>query len=400
MYDVVIIGAGPSGMVCASKIKENSKNSKVLLLEKNNKLGKKLSITGNGRCNLGNLNVGINNFYSSSNLYRFKSVIESNDYINYLKNIGIYTCNEKERIYPYSNQALTVCKSLERYLKKIGVEIKYEYEVYDVKKRDVFIINDEIKCKFLVIATGGKTYPKTGSDGFGYNMLKKLGLNITKLYPSLTQLKTNYKYIKDLQGIRVDGKVSLVVDNKKLSEETGQIQFTKSSLSGICIFNLSRNVGNYLDNKKNVKVVVNLIPDIKDVKTYIKKFYNYKVQEALSCIINNKLASVIARELGYYDKEIGKLDDDCINLIVDKLGNYEFKITSTGDFETSQVTNGGVVLNEFDDELESIKVEGLFCVGELVDIDAKCGGYNLSWAFNSGLLVAEKIIRKININNE
>lgn len=400
MYDVVIIGAGPSGMTCASKIKENNKNSKILLLEKNNKLGKKISITGNGRCNLGNLNMNISNFYSSSNLYRYKDVIESNEYINYLKNIGIYMCNEKDRIYPYSNQALTVCKSLERHLKKIGVEIKCDYEVYEVKKKDVFIINDEIKCKTLVIATGGKTYPKTGSDGFGYSLLKKFGLNITKLYPSLTQLKTNYKYIKELQGIRVDGKVSLVVDNKKINEEIGQIQFTKSSLSGICIFNISRNVGKYLDDKKNVKVVVNLIPEIENVKTYIKKFDDYKVEEALSCIINNKLAGVIAKELGYHDKRIGVLKDKDMNLIAHKLRNYEFKIISTGDFETSQVTNGGVILEELDDELESKKIESLFCIGELVDVDAKCGGYNLSWAFNSGLLAAEKITKKINLNKD
>lgn len=411
MYDVIIAGAGASGTFCALSIKYNNPNLNVLLLEKNDKLGKKLLITGNGRCNLGNTDNNIRNYNSSSSLDEFKTILENNDYdfLNvlfnddnldnyyyYLNKFGILIKKEdtSTRLYPYSNQALTVCKSFERALKKENVKINYNYDVKKiVKNQDTFIINDDLKCKKLIIATGGKTYTKTGSSGAGYEILKSFGHTITHLYPSLTNLKTDYKYINELQGVRADAIVNLSIDDKIIETEEGQVQFTKDALSGICVFNLSRNVGGYLRQKKDVKLIINYIPNysVEEIKGYLKGFYGYNVETALSCIINNKLANVMTKELHLSNKKIKELTNAELESICFTLKNMYFNINGTGDFENAQVTCGGAVLDEFTSYLESKKCKGLYAIGEVLDVDGKCGGYNLSWAFNSALIVSKNV---------
>lgn len=414
MYDVIIVGAGASGTFCALSLKYKNPNLNVLLLEKNDKLGKKLLITGNGRCNIGNTNNNIRNYNSSSSLDKFKTILENNDYdfLNvlfndddldnyyyYLNKFGILIKKEdtSTRLYPYSNQALTVCKSFERALEKENIKIKYNYDVKKVvKNQDAFIINDDLTCKKLIIATGGKTYSKTGSTGTGYEILKSFAHTITPIYPSLTSLKTNYKYIKELQGVRIDAVVNLSVDGKIIEIEEGQIQFTKDALSGICVFNLSRNVGKYLNQKKDVKLIINFIPDYSEgeIKGYLKGFYGYNIEAALSCMINNKLANVITKELHLSNKKIKELTNTELEGICFTLKNMYFNINKTGDFENAQVTCGGALLDEFTSNLESKKCKGLYAIGEVLDVDGKCGGYNLSWAFNSALIVSNSIFNR------
>lgn len=398
MYDVIIVGAGASGCFLALTLKYKNPNLKVALIEKNDKLGKKLLITGNGRCNLGNTNITIDNYNSSSSLNNFISQLKENDYLNYLKNFGILTKKEdtSTRLYPYSNQTITVCKSFERALKKEKVDVIYNYDVKDVTyKNDCFVINNNLRGKKVVIATGGKTYPKTGSTGMGYNILKSFGHTITKLYPSLTYLKTDYKYIKDLQGVRTDVVAKLNVNDKTILTEKGQIQFTKDSLSGICIFNLSRYVNKYLEEGKKVDIVVDLIPDYDEsyINSYLKEFDSYNVSDAISCILNKKVADVITKNLKLSNKTICNISKPELEKISYTLKNMHFNITSTGDFETSQVTLGGALLSEFTNTLESKKISGLYASGEVLDVDGICGGYNLSWAFTSALIVAEGILK-------
>lgn len=412
MYDVTIIGAGASGVMCALALKEKDKNLKVLLLEKNDKLGKKLSITGNGRCNLGNINTDISNYNSLSSLSDFKEKLEIKNfdflsfldnfcslknYYDYLMHFGVLITNEKGCLYPYSMQAISVCKSFERYLNYLNVDIKYNYDVFKVtKENECFMVNDEIISKKVVVATGGKSYPKTGSTGKGYNVLKDFGHTITDLYPSLTQLKTNYKYIKDLQGVRTNAVVNLSVDGLIKSQEEGQVQFTKEALSGICIFNLSRNVGKYIKENKKVKIIIDLIPNYDQfgLVKYLKSFSSYSIVDALSCVINNKLSFVISKELGFVNKKMEDLTKVQLENVCFALKNMCFNITGTGDFETAQVTNGGASLDEFDCNLQSIKCKDLYAIGEVIDVDGKCGGYNLSWAFTSAIIVSDGILKK------
>lgn len=410
VYDVVIVGAGASGIMLASILKTKNSKLNVLILEKNKMLGKKLSITGNGRCNLGNLNTNINNFNSNSNLKRFEKYLNTNkdinlellehdlnnkNYIDYLKDFGILIKEENKLLYPYSNQALSVCKSFERYLDKVEANIKYEYEVFDIKKTDnIFIINNEIESKNVVIATGGMSYKNTGSTGDGYKLLSKLGHKITKLYPSLVGLKTDYKYIKDISGVRFDCRANLSVDNVIIKEEKGQVQFGCDYLSGICVFNLSNKVKEYLDNKKDVKIIINFVPNYSSLEllNYIKYFSDYKIEDALSCIINNKLATSVCKTLKILEKKVSYLSNDMLEEVIFNLQNMYFNIIDTKDINEAQVTKGGASLDDFDDNLESNKVKGLYAIGEVVDVDGKCGGYNLMWAFTSALIASDKLL--------
>lgn len=399
MYDVIIIGAGASGCFLALTLKYKNPNLKVALIEKNDKLGKKLLITGNGRCNLGNTNINIDNYNSSSSLEKFAKSLQKNEYLNCLKKFGILIKKEdtSTRLYPYSNQAITVCKSFERALENEKVKLIYNY---DVKKatyeNSSFVLNNDLKSKKLVVATGGKTYIKTESKDNGYNILKSFGHTITKLYPALTFLKTDHKYIKDLQGVRTNVVVSLSVDESVLKKEEGQVQFTKDALSGICIFNLSRDVNKYLKDNKKVEIVVDLVPDYNRayIECYLKEFNDYNVVDAISCILNKKIAQVVSNKLKLSDKKISGLSKSELENISYALKNMHFNIIETGDFKAAQVTNGGAKLDEFTSGLESLKKPLLYAIGEVLDVDGKCGGYNLSWAFNSALIAAEDILKK------
>lgn len=397
MFDVVIIGLGAAGAMCASYLKKDDNNLRVLVLEKNDKLGKKLSLTGNGRCNLGNIDTNISNFYSSSNLDKFKDILASNNYLEFLNKIGILIKEDDKRLYPNTNQAITVCKAFERFLEYKNVNIKYNYEVIDIKYvSDYYLINNDIKSKKIVIATGGISYPKTGSDGFGYELLKKFNHMLEDRYPSLTTLATDYKYMKDLAGVRSDGISSLIVDNEVILKEEGQIQFTKDSLSGICIFNLSRNVKEYLKNNKKVIISIDLAPNYQnnELINYINNFKDYNIEDILSGIINNKLAYTICKDLKIYNKKIKILLNEEITMLVNNIKNMKFNIIDTGDFNSSQVTKGGASLSDFTEHLESKHFNGLYAIGEVLDADGKCGGYNLSWAFNSAIIVSENIKSK------
>ena len=391
MFDAVIVGSGAAGLMCASTLVMNNKNINVLLLEKNDKVGKKLSITGNGRCNLGNKNKDISNYDSESDLSGFKEILEKGKYLDYLKEIGIYVKEENNFLYPNSNQAIGVVKAFERYILNNGCNIKYNYEVKSInKENDYFIINNDIKCKYLVIATGGISYPKTGSTGDGYDLLNDYH-TITNLYPSLTPLISDYKYLKDISGVRFDSNVKLLVDNKLIDSEIGQVQFTDYGASGICIFNLSRNVKKYLDLNHKITISIDLVYNLKDINLLINKFDNYKIEDALSNIINNKLANALCKELGIYGKRVSDVD---INRVIDKLYNFNLNITGVKPYEYAQVTKGGLRLDEFNQKLESKKYNDLYVIGEILDVDGKCGGYNLSWAFTSAIISAIDILNK------
>lgn len=411
MYDVVIVGAGAAGVMGALIIKQKKPDFKVLLLERNDKLGKKLLITGNGRCNLGNTDNNIEN-YGGENVKRFQKYFANLDgtnvldflklkrnpknYYEYLNYFGVLIKEEEGRLYPYSSQALTVCKAFERSLKTLNVEVRYNYEVKRVvKKLDNFVINSDVSAKRVVIATGGKSYPKTGSTGIGYEILKDFGHKITNLYPSLVPLKTNYKYLKDLAGVRSLGVVSLNVDGKDEEKETGQVQFTKDSLSGICVFNLSKNVGRYLAEGRRLKLVINFIPDYNtdEIENYLRNFSNYRVEEALCCILNNKLAHVISKDLKLDGEMICNLTKQDFKKITLMLRSMCFDVVGTGMYDASQVTSGGALTDEFTNGLESTKCKGLYAIGEVLDVTGKCGGYNLAWAFTSALIAAKDITR-------
>ena len=390
MKKVIIIGSGVSGLVSAINIKNN--NNEVLVLEKNQVPGKKILITGNGRCNFLNDDFTKEHFHSVLNNDISKIITLENKLrvLTFIRSLGIETKMKNGYYYPFTNKANTVRDALYEEAVKLGVEFKFEYEVFDIKKTgDKFKINADLTCDILIMSSGGKAYPKTGSDGSSYILLEKLGHTVTDLYPSLVQLETEDKYLKELDGVRTDAIVGIYDSDKLIKSETGELQFTSYGVSGICVFNLSR-YANIIDNPI---IRINLMPYTKDYKNYILNLKDNKIYEVLKRIVNEKIASVILKLIGVpKDKLKSELSENELNNLIDQLTSFKLEVFGTKSFDNSQVTMGGVDVNEINIEtFESKIVSNLFLEGELLDVDGDCGGYNISFAIISALIASDRI---------
>lgn len=402
MCDIVIIGGGVSGIVSA--IKSFNGRNRITILERNDKCLKKLLLTGNGRCNYFNDDTSISNYHSMREDLLDK-VINSNNMsrvLDFYNELGIIPKIKNGYYYPFSNQASTVRDALMFEVMKLGISIKYNYLVEKIERsNNKFIINDSIVCDKVIIATGSCSYPKTGSDGMGYDFLRKFGHNIIKPLPALVQLNSDFKYCRELSGIRSDVILSLYEDDEFISSSVGEVQLTDYGISGICTFNLSHFVTRGLDVGKKEVIKVNFLPFIKDnymewFNTYSNKHNDKNIYMLLCNILNYKLVKVILKVCSidnetYYNE----LDYNSRSLLIDNLTNFKFNIVSTKDFNFSQVCNGGVSLDEVNlSTFESLIVDGLYITGEVLDINGNCGGYNLICAVISGILVGDDLSDK------
>ena len=402
MCDIVIIGGGVSGIVSA--IKSFNGRNRITILERNDKCLKKLLLTGNGRCNYFNDDTSISNYHSMREDLLDKVINSDNmsRIIDFYNELGIIPKIKNGYYYPFSNQASTVRDALLFEVMKLGISIKYNYLVEKIEcSNNKFIINDSIVCDKVIIATGSCSYPKTGSDGMGYDFLRKFGHNIIKPLPALVQLNSDFKYCRELSGIRSDVILSLYEDDEFISSSVGEVQLTDYGISGICTFNLSHFVtrGLYVGRKEVIKV--NFLPFIKDnymewFNTYSNKHNDKNIYMLLCNILNYKLVKVILKVCSidnetYYNE----LDYNSRSLLIDNLTNFKFNIVSTKDFNFSQVCNGGVSLDEVNlSTFESLIVDGLYITGEVLDINGNCGGYNLICAVISGILVGDDLSDK------
>lgn len=402
MCDIVIIGGGVSGIVSA--IKSSNGRNKITILERNDKCLKKLLLTGNGRCNYFNDDTSISNYHSMREDLLDK-VINSNNMsrvLDFYNELGIIPKIKNGYYYPFSNQASTVRDALMFEVMKLGISIKYNYLVEKIERsNNKFIINDSIVCDKVIIATGSCSYPKTGSDGMGYDFLRKFGHNIIKPLPALVQLNSDFKYCRELSGIRSDVILSLYEDDEFISSSVGEVQLTDYGISGICTFNLSHFVTRGLDVGKKEVIKVNFLPFIKDnymewFNTYSNKHNDKNIYMLLCNILNYKLVKVILKVCSINNETYyNELDYNSRCLLIDNLTNFKFNIVSTKDFNFSQVCNGGVSLDEVNlSTFESLIVDGLYITGEVLDINGNCGGYNLICAVISGILVGDDLSDK------
>lgn len=397
MKRVVVVGAGASGLIASIFA---SKNNEVIVLERNSTPLKKLLLTGNGKCNYFNENQDIKN-YNSTNIDLVKEIINENNINNILEffdNIGIIPKIKNGYYYPYSNLSNSIKEALLKEALLNNVKIKTDYLVKNIVKKDnKFIINNEIECDYVILSTGSKACPKTGSDGIGYELLKNFNHNIIKPLPALTQVIGNKSYFKDWAGIRIDAKVSLYENDKFIKEELGELQLTKTGLSGICIFNLSGKIKRGLDKKYKEDIYINFLPFVCNVEEFLKdrnnKVKNRTIIELLEGLINYKLVKVLLKESNIdenkYYNELNSIEKE--NLF-NNLVNFKVNIMDTNDFDNAQVCSGGLSLEEINiNTMESKLVSGLFVIGELLDIDGICGGYNLTIAWISGMLAGKYI---------
>lgn len=401
MSDIIIIGGGPSGIVTA--IKAKNKNNNVIVLEKNNTPLKKLLLTGNGKCNYFNEIFSTKN-YHSMNIDIVDKIISDknlNSVKEFFDELGIIPKIKNGYYYPFSNQATTIKNVLLREAELKGVNIICNSEVLDIEKKDKFIIkctDKEYTCDKLVISMGSKAYPKTGSDGLGYSLLKKLGHGIIKPLPALVQLTSNFKYLKDIDGVRTDVYMELFEDDKYIDSESGELQFTNYGISGICTFNLSNYVTRGLDEGRSEVIKINLVPFIETLITpwmdqYSKKNSNKNLTELLEGFFNYKLVNMILKVSNLkgtnYYKDL--TNEEKLELCKN-LRSLKIEITGTKSFDNSQICNGGVPLSEINYQtMESNIVKDLYITGELLDMNGNCGGYNLTTCWISGLLAGKDI---------
>ena len=386
MNKIVVVGGGFSGLVSAISAKKD--NNEVIVLEKRNIVGKKILVTGNGRCNYYN-EVQENKFYHSSN-EEFVSNIKDDTHmvLDFYNNLGIIPYVKDGYYYPYSKEASTIRNALEKKCNELGIKIITDYKVESIKKdNDSFIINNDITCDKVIVGTGSIAYYKDDEQLIGYDIAKSFGNSIIKLLPSLVQLKGNGNYYKKWAGVRSDAIVSLYVDNYLINKEKGEVMLTDYGLSGICIFNLSGHASRSLDLGLDVRVDINFLPWLNE---NIYKFLENRdgsIEYVLSGMLNSKLVSLILELCNINkDKMFKDLSDTEKDLLVDHLLNFKVNINGVNDFDKAQVVSGGIDTKEIDkDTYESKLVKGLYFVGEILDVDAICGGYNITFATLSGI---------------
>lgn len=380
----IVIGAGASGLVAA--IAAANAGSSVTVIEHNKQVGKKILITGNGRCNITNENMDEHKFYGDSSfIEKVLEAYSSDDIRNFFENIGICTVSKNGYIYPSSMQAQTVCEFLREYAIEQDVKIKTNNVINDIQydnKKYIVNIGIPLECDNLILATGGKSYEVTGSNGSGYELAMKLGHTITKLSPALTALVIKKDILTKSSGVRVKGTVS-----NRNYKHTGEIQITDYGISGIPVFNISRT----LETNDNLKI--DFAPDFStnELREIILKFLNiYKdlaTEKILNGLYNEKLALVLTEKSGLKKIKAKDLSTENIENLVNTIKNYNVIIDKKRGFDYAQVTAGGVDTSEINPEtMESQLSPNLYIVGEMLDVDGICGGYNLHFAWCTGLI--------------
>lgn len=392
---VAVIGSGPAGLAASIKA---SVNHDVYLFEKNSSCGKKLLLTGSGRCNLGHTGNLDKECIYSSNKDILDKLIDSKkfkDYYNWLDSLGIILINRNGYLYPRCEKASSVKTILERKAIKNGVKFRYDTNILDVSiNNDKFVVDGKM-FDYLIIATGSFAMPKTGSTGDGYKIALNFGHNINKVRPSLTPLVTNSGLERILKGIRHHAKVSLFENDNLIKEEVGELQFTEYGLSGICIFNLSRYVSIGIDNNYKEEIRINFLPEVDDIKEFFEKRSKLLSDDTISEICDGFLDYRITNALLNYlhidkDKKYKNISDDEKDRFILAIGNFPIKIVGVKDFTYSQVCSGGISLCDINiNTMESKLVKNLYFAGEILDIDGDCGGYNLKSAFVTGLIAGE-----------
>lgn len=400
MKTITVIGGGASGLIASIYAKTSS--TQVILLERNSDCGKKILATGNGRCNYWNSDQDLKHYNSNNKTLLENIITEENkeEIMHFFNRIGIIPKIKNGYYYPYSNQAISIKNALITEAKRIGVQIYTDTYIDSIRKENnKFIITynkKSIISDSVIIATGSKAAPKTGSDGNGYDIVKRFSHSIIEPLPALVQLRGEENYFKEWAGIRSDVKISLYSNNEFVKEEEGEIQLTDYGISGICTFNLSRFVSRNLKDNKKEYVIINFLPFLEENKMAFFEQRNDLVRgrtliEFLEGLLNNKLVKVLLNLANInYERKWQDLKYEEKERLVAIITNFKLVITGTNSFEQAQVCSGGVPLTEIKIKtMESIYQENLYIVGELLDVDGDCGGYNLSFAWISGMLAGK-----------
>lgn len=397
-----VIGGGAAGMICAIKAAEQHPDKTIIVIEKADRVGKKLLVTGNGRCNLSHVGADATSYHGEGSdrlinilfkNYNFEAVL------TYFHSMGLYTKTDSEgRVYPLCNQASAVLDVLRLRMRALGVEelcgcavdsVRPYHGGYEIVTGDQKITADKV-----AVACGGKA-DYAGRESGSAALLRTLGVSVTKTTPALSPIKVQADRIRSLKGIRAAATVRLTKDSTTLCEERGEVQFTDGALSGICIFNLSR----VANRTPGCTVEISLLPDLgqHEIRAELERraaiHPNGTLAELFTGLFHKNIAAALIKSAGLSPAALcSEVDSTAFGRLAAVIDRWTFATETRRDFSHAQVTAGGVRLSEIDPfTFESRTLKGLYLIGEALDVDGDCGGYNLQFAFASGMCAGDHI---------
>ena len=395
--NVCVIGGGAAGMLAALTAAENG--HRVLLLERQSRVGRKLLATGNGRCNLSNYNASPAHYHGGAGFCDFAlSQFDVGETLQYFASLGLLTVSEASgRIYPMSNMAGSVLDVLRYALERPEIDLQTGQTVTAVRKMpegfSVKTETDTFSARRLILAAGGAAGSKVGGGMDGYRLAKSLGHHRTALYPSLVQLKTDPTYPRALKGVKAQCGISICRGSQVLARNSGEVLFTEYGVSGPAIFDLSRSVS---AGGSDLTCLLNFFPDWEEAEVLHwlcqrqAAMAAHEASTLLTGSCHTRLGQMICKSAGFTNQRAAGLTRDDLRRIARQATHFALPITGTCGFDQAQVTAGGLDTSEFDPRtLQSRLVPGLYACGELLDIDGDCGGYNLQWAWSSGRLAGK-----------
>jgi predicted Rossmann fold flavoprotein len=398
---ILVIGGGAAGLI--SSIIAARKGSEVIILDRMNRVGKKILATGNGRCNLTNMYIDIKRFHGKNPKFALGALhsFNVNQTIDFFEQLGL-ACKEEDsgKVFPYSDQATSVLDVLRYEIEQLGItelcdseveKINYSKNGFSISLKD----GRKLKGDRVIIATGGKSSPNLGSNGSGYNLSTSLGHSLIEPIPALVQLKLNALFLKSIKGVKFIGNASIGTRDKILRTESGEILFTDYGISGPPILQLSRLANEQISNNNNAWILLDMFPNIsqEDLLTLLETRISYNPNKTLEFsfigLLNKRLIPVILKESG-----IENLQKPCCQLTASEKRNiiiilkaWKLEVTGSLPWEFSQITAGGIDVKDINPHsMESKLVPGLYFAGEVLDIDGDCGGFNLQWAWSSGYI--------------
>lgn len=399
---VGIVGGGAAGMMAA--VTAARRGGKVTLLEGNDRLGKKILSTGNGKCNLGNEKLGASDYHTGrpDMLEEFLGQFGTADTVSFFRGIGLMTKSRGGYLYPVCEQAAAVLDVLRHEVRAAGVEVVTDFKAGAIersRRAGLFRVhgNGGSCCRRsferVILACGGRAAPKTGSDGSGYLLAGQLGHSLVPTVPALVQLRCREEYLKAVAGVRAEAQISVYCQGKRAAEERGELQLTEYGISGIPVFQLSRTVNYILAEGQIPEIVVDFLPDY--TQEEFKALYQDRkllreqrtVEEFFTGMLHKKLMLLFIKLAGLKPGEpAGQADERKLNRVFELCRRWTLHAIGSNSYDSAQVCAGGVPLEEVTGGLESRLVPGLYFAGEILDVDGRCGGYNLQWAWCSGFI--------------
>ena len=400
MKEILIIGGGASGIAAALSAAEAAPHAKITILEGLDRVGKKILATGNGRCNLSNESISPDCYHTErpDRLERFLTRMPTETAVEFFRRQGLLCASDEAgRLYPYCRQASMVLDVLRLALERSGVRIECGCRVAEIScKNGRFTVKSEAGGSYrgdaVILTTGGKAAPSQGVTGVGYTLAKRFGHHCTALYPALVPLRSSHSALKGLKGIRVQCRAALLDGDREAACEQGELQFADYGLSGIPAMQLSCYLGKLRGNGRRA-VSIDFFPELsaEELHTILAQraaSYGTETLETLFLgLIHKRVLYAVMKDIGIgpLSRTGSELKAKEIDRLTTALKGWLLSVEGTLAWEQAQVTGGGIALDEISDTFESLRQPGLYLAGELLDVTGTCGGYNLHWAWCSGM---------------